>query len=61
MSHNAVPVIDAETEQFHEDLLQSIREFKVGNFARITKIEIEVSGNAVTVEFIGRRLMKAEK
>jgi hypothetical protein len=28
MSKNAVPVIDAETQQFHDDLLQSVREFK---------------------------------
>lgn len=31
--------IDDETQQFHADLLQSIREFKAGNYARVTKIE----------------------
>lgn len=32
-------VIDAETQQFHNDLLQSVREFKAGNYARVTQIE----------------------
>lgn len=39
MSHNAAPAVDAEMQQFQDDLLQSIREFKAGKFARVTQIE----------------------
>ena len=39
MLNNAVPAKDAEMQQFQDDLLQSIREFKDGNFACVTHIE----------------------
>jgi hypothetical protein len=39
MLNNAVPAKDAEMQQFQDDLLQSIREFKDGNFACVTQIE----------------------
>jgi len=39
MSNNAAPAVDAEMQQFQEDLLLSVREFKAGNFARVTQIE----------------------
>jgi putative transcriptional regulator len=38
-STNTAPVVDAEMQQFQDDLLQSVREFKAGKFARITQIE----------------------
>jgi putative transcriptional regulator len=38
-STNTAPVVDAEMQQFQEDLLQSVREFKAGKFARATQIE----------------------
>jgi putative transcriptional regulator len=38
-STNTAPVVDAEMQQFQEDLLQSVREFKAEKFARITQIE----------------------
>jgi hypothetical protein len=55
MSKNAVPVIDAETQQFHDDLLQSVREFKAGKFARVTQfgyVTLEVK--ATNEESAGR-------
>ena len=39
MSNNAAPAVDAEMQQFQDDLLQSVREFKAGNFACVTRIE----------------------
>ncbi len=39
MSDNAAPAVDAEMQQFQDDLLQSVREFKAGNFACIAQIE----------------------
>ena len=30
MSNNAAPAVDAEMQQFQDDLLQSVREFKAG-------------------------------
>ena len=33
------PLVDAEMQQFQDDLLQSVREFKAGKFARVTQIE----------------------
>lgn len=50
MSNNAVPAVDAEIQQFQDDLLQSVREFKAGKFARVTKIETEVSDDTILVE-----------
>jgi putative transcriptional regulator len=38
-STNTAPVVDAEMQQFQDDLLQSVREFKAGKFASITQIE----------------------
>ena len=34
MSNNAAPAVDAEMQQFQYDLLQSVREFKAGNFEK---------------------------
>jgi putative transcriptional regulator len=38
-STNIASVVDAEMQQFQDDLLQSVREFKEGKFARVTQIE----------------------
>jgi putative transcriptional regulator len=38
-STNTAPVVDAEMQQFQDDLLQSVHEFKAGKFARVTQIE----------------------
>lgn len=35
----AAPHADAEMQKFQDDLLQSVREFKAGKFARVTQIE----------------------
>ena len=48
MSNNTVPVIDAETQQFHDDLLQSVREFKAGHFANIPRIRA-IQANITTL------------
>ena len=48
MSNNAAPAADAEMQQFQDDLLQSIREFKAGNFACVTKIEPTMAAQAFT-------------
>jgi len=37
MSNNAAPAVDAEMQQFQDDLLQSIREFKAGCLKSITR------------------------
>ena len=37
---------DAEMLQFQNDLLQSVREFKAGNFARISHIETTAAAQA---------------
>lgn len=39
MSNKGAPAVDAEMQQFQDDLLQSIQEFKDGNFACVTQIE----------------------
>jgi putative transcriptional regulator len=38
-SKHVEPLIDVEMRQFQDDLLQSVREFKAGKFARVTQIE----------------------
>jgi putative transcriptional regulator len=38
-STNTASVVDVEMQQFQDDLLQSVREFKAGKFARVTQIE----------------------
>jgi hypothetical protein len=52
MSNNAAPAVDAEMQQFQDDLLQSIREFKEGNFAKITKINTEVANEKILDESV---------
>lgn len=42
----AATLADAEMQQFQDDLLQSVREFKTGKFARITKVEPTMAARA---------------
>ena len=37
---------DAEMRQFQEDLLQSVREFKAGKFARVTQVRTTAAAKA---------------
>ncbi len=37
---------DAEMRQFQEDLLQSVREFKAGKFARVTQVQTTAAAKA---------------
>lgn len=37
---------DAEMRQFQEDLLQSVREFKAGKFARVTQVPTTAAAQA---------------
>ena len=37
---------DAEMRQFQEDLLQSVREFKAGKFARVTQVQTTAAAQA---------------
>ena len=37
---------DAEMRQFQEDLLQSVREFKAGKFARFTQVQTTAAAQA---------------
>ena len=41
-----VPQVDAEMLQFQVDLLQSVREFKAGTFARITQVQSTTAAKA---------------
>ena len=42
MSKSATPVVDAETQQFYDDLLQSVREFKAGYLKKIPRNQPEL-------------------
>ena len=37
---------DAKMRQFQEDLLQSVREFKAGKFARVTQVQTTAAAQA---------------
>ena len=37
---------DAEMQQFQEDLLQSVREFRAGKFARVTQVQTTAAAKA---------------